>query len=224
MLSILFPKICNGCKSILLHSENVICTSCRHSLPLACHHKNDSQELKHFFYGKFRVELATSLLNFQKKGITQELLHNLKYRKQKQISSFFGTWLGAELSEIKSYKTIDIVIPVPLHKQKLKIRGYNQVEGFGKELAKALQIPYRDDILVKINKTETQVFKQRFKRFQNTNEKNQIFSITNQDVIKNKHILLVDDIVTTGATLENCAIQLLNNTNAKLSIATIAIA
>ena len=175
MLSILFPKICNGCKSILLKSENVICSQCRHDLPLACHHRNDSLDLKHFFYGKFQVELATALLTFQKKGITQELLHNLKYRKQKQISSFFGTWLGAELAEIKAYKDIDIVIPVPLHKQKLKSRGYNQVEGFGKEIARALQISYRDDVLIKINKTETQVFKQRFKRFQNTEVKNQIF-------------------------------------------------
>lgn len=202
----------------------MICTSCRHSLPLACHHKNNNQELKHFFYGKFRVELATSLIKFQKKGITQELLHNLKYRKQQQISSFFGAWLGAELAEIELYKKIDLVIPVPLHKQKLKIRGYNQVEGFGLEIAEALQIPYRDDILIKITKTETQVFKQRFKRFQNTEVKHQIFSISNPNDITNKHILLVDDIVTTGSTLENCAQQLLNNTNAKISIATIAIA
>lgn len=207
-----------------MHSEQVICTSCRHSLPLACHHRTNSQELKRFFYGKFRIELATSLLKFQKKGITQELLHNLKYRKQKQISSFFGKWLGAELTEIDMYKSIDLVIPVPLHKQKLKIRGYNQVEGFGKEIANALQIPYRDDILLKISKTETQVFKQRFKRFQNSEEKNQIFSISNTKDVINKHILLVDDIVTTGATLENCALQLLINTNAKISIATIAIA
>lgn len=180
--------------------------------------------MKQFFYGKFPVELATALLKFQKKGITQELLHNLKYRKQKQISSFFGAWLGAELSEIDAYKSVDLVIPVPLHKQKLKIRGYNQVEGFGVEIAKALQVPYRDDILIKINKTETQVFKQRFKRFQNTDLNNQIFSISNSNDLVDKHILLVDDIVTTGATLENCAQQLLNNTNAKISIATIAIA
>jgi len=98
------------------------------------------------------------------------------------------------------------------------------VEGFGVEIAKALQVPYRDDILIKINKTETQVFKQRFKRFQNTDLNNQIFSISNSNDLVDKHILLVDDIVTTGATLENCAQQLLNNTNAKISIATIAIA
>ncbi len=176
--------------------------------------------MKTIFYGKFPVLEATAIIKFQKRGITQELLHNLKYRGQKQISSFFGKWLGAELSEIPHYQTIDMVIPVPLHKQKLKKRGYNQVEGFGVEIAKILDVPYYDDILIKISKTKSQVFKQRFTRFQSE----EIFSLNKPQLIANKHILLVDDIVTTGATLENCALQLLKNTQAKLSLATIAIA
>jgi ComF family protein len=176
--------------------------------------------MKDIFYGRFAVEQATALLQFQKKGITQELLHNLKYRGQREISSFFGSWLGSELAEIDHFKTIDMVIPVPLHKQKLKKRGYNQVEGFGKEIAKALGKPYRDDILLKQSKTSSQVFKQRFTRF-NSEE---IFTVTHSEAISQKHILLVDDIVTTGATLENCASQLLKNSQAKISLATIAIA
>ncbi len=176
--------------------------------------------MKDIFYGRINVEQATAILQFQKKGITQELLHNLKYRGKKEISGFFGSWLGNELSEIEAYKNIDMVIPVPLHKQKLKKRGYNQVAGFGKEIAKALGVPYRDDVLVKISKTDSQVFKQRFTRF-NSEE---IFSLQNSEVIKGKHILLVDDIITTGATLENCAMQLLKNTQVKISLATIAIA
>lgn len=224
MLHILFPKICNGCQSILLQTEKVICTTCRHNLPLVCHHRNESQEMKNVFYGKVKVEHATALFKFQKKGITQEILHNLKYRKQKQISSFFGAWLGAELAEYIPYASIDMVIPVPLHKQKLKKRGFNQVEGFGIEIAKALQVPYVDNVLVKISKTDTQVFKQRFKRFQSSEKNNQIFSIQNKNIINKKHILLVDDIITTGATLENCANQLLQDTGAKISMAVIAIA
>ena len=168
--------------------------------------------MKDVFYGRIDLEEATALLQFQKKGITQELLHNLKYRGQKEISSFFGKWLGSELAEQEDYTKCELVIPVPLHKQKLKKRGYNQVEGFGKEIAKALNIPYRDDILVKISKTSSQVFKQRFTRF-NSEE---IFTVQKVEVIRNKHILLVDDIVTTGATLENCANQLLKNTNVKI--------
>ena len=141
MLNLLFPKVCNGCKTILLKKEEVICTQCRHILPIIGHHNTGNDTMKQLFYGKFLVENATAIIKFQKRGITQELLHNLKYRKQQQISTFFGEWLGSELSEIENYKNIDLVIPVPLHKQKLKKRGYNQVEGFGKAIAAALEIP-----------------------------------------------------------------------------------
>jgi len=220
MLNLLFPKVCEGCKSVLLNSEEILCTQCRHNLPLACHHANGNPAMKNIFYGKIPIEEATALIKFQKRGITQELLHNLKYRGKKKISSFFGKWLGKELAEIDHYKTIELVIPVPLHKQKLKKRGYNQVEGFGKELAKALNVPYKDDVLIKISKTKSQVFKHRFSRFQSE----EIFTIQHSDAIKNKHILLVDDIVTTGATLENCALQLFKSDDIKLSLATIAIA
>ena len=174
--------------------------------------------LKNKFYGRFLVQNATALINFQKRGITQELLHNLKYRGKKEISSFFGKWLGAELAEIPTYREIDLVIPVPLHKQKLKKRGYNQVEGFGKEIAAALNIPYKDDILIKVSKTGSQVFKTRMLRF----EAEEVFTVQNLDQINNKHVLLVDDIITTGATLEKCALQLLKAENVKISIATIA--
>jgi ComF family protein len=176
--------------------------------------------MKKAFYGRFEVQKATALLQFQKKGITQELLHNLKYRGQKNISSFLGKWLGAELSEAIEYQSIDLVIPVPLHKQKLKKRGYNQVTGFGEEIAAALDIPYRDDILLKVSKTRSQVFKKRGTRFDGS----QIFTLQKPESIANTHILLVDDIVTTGATLENCAAQLLKADNVSISIATMAIA
>ena len=220
MLNLLFPRVCKACSKTLLKNESILCLQCRHELPLARFHTTGNTAMKDIFYGRFAVENATALFLFQKKGITQELMHNLKYRGQKEISSFFGSWLGSELSELNEYKTVDLVIPVPLHKQKLKKRGYNQVEGFGKEIAKALNIPYCDDILIKVSKTSSQVFKQRFTRF-NSEE---IFTVQNAEVIMNKHILLVDDIITTGATLENCALQILKHSNAKLSLATMAIA
>jgi len=220
MLNLLFPKHCNGCKKTLTTNEKVLCTQCIHDLPLACHHRTNSQAMKQVFFGRFPVENATALLQFQKRGITQELLHNLKYRGQQEIGVFFGKWLGAEIAELEHYQSIDMVIPVPLHKQKLKKRGYNQVAGFGKEIALALNKPYRDEVLLKISKTSSQVFKQRLTRFSAP----QIFTVQNPGLIKQKHILLVDDIVTTGATLENCALQLRDGTDAKISLATIAIA
>lgn len=219
MLNLLFPKICYGCKALISAGEEVLCTDCRHALPLLCHHKTGNESMKEKFFGRFPVENATCLMQFQKRGITQEILHNLKYRNRQEISFFLGKWLGAELAEIPNYKNIDVVIPVPLHKQKLKKRGYNQVAGFGKEIAKSLNVPYRDDILIKVSKTGSQVFKNRLMRF----EVEEIFTAQNLEIISNKHILLVDDIVTTGATLENCALQLLKEGNIKLSIATMAI-
>jgi len=216
----LFPKVCVGCRSPLLKTELVICTQCRHSLPIACHHRTSNNAMKNVFYGRFPVENATALLQFQKRGVTQQLLHNLKYRGQDKISNFFGKWLGAELSENENYRTINMVIPVPLHKQKMKKRGYNQVSGFGKEIASALKVPFREDVLIKVSKTHSQVFKKRLTRFATE----ETFTINKPEVISNKHILLVDDIVTTGATLENCAQQLLKSPDVKLSVATIAIA
>ena len=220
MLNLLFPEVCSGCKTILLKREEVICTQCRHSLPIISHHNTRDGSMKQLFYGKFLVENATAIIKFQKRGITQELLHNLKYKGQQHISSFFGKWLGAELAIHTDYQNIEMVIPVPLHKQKLKKRGYNQVEGFGFEIAKALQVPYVDTVLTKESKTESQVFKQRFSRFQTE----EIFKIKHPHLINDKHILLVDDIITTGATLENCALQIFKSKQVKLSIATIAIA
>jgi len=220
MLNLLFPKVCSGCKTILLKREEVICTQCRHSLPIISHHNTKDGSMKQLFYGKFLVENATAIIKFQKRGITQELLHNLKYKGQHHISSFFGKWLGAELAIHTDYQNIEMVIPVPLHKQKLKKRGYNQVEGFGFEIAKALQVPYVDTILTKESKTDSQVFKQRFLRFQTE----EIFKIKHPHLINDKHILLVDDIITTGATIENCALQIFKSKHVKLSIATIATA
>ena len=220
MLNLLFPKGCAGCKQQLLKQEDVLCTECVHSLPIASFHKTGNSVLKDKFYGRFLLQNATALAYFQKRGLTQQLLHNLKYRGRKEISSFFGKWLGAELSEIDCYKEIDLVIPVPLHKQKLKKRGFNQVEGFGNEIAKALDVPYRDDVLIKISKSGSQVFKTRILRF----EAEEVFSIQNLEAINNKHVLLVDDIITTGATLEKCALQLLKGENVSISIATIAVA
>lgn len=218
MLNLLFPKVCAACSEMVSHSEDVLCVDCRHKLPLLQYHQTGNEVLKDKFYGHFPLVNATALIQFQKRGITQELLHNLKYRGYKEISYFFGKWLGAELAEISGYKDIDLVISVPLHKQKLTKRGYNQVEGFAVEIAKALDIPYRDDILVKVSKTGSQVFKTRVLRF----ETEEVFSVQKLEEIKGCHILLVDDIITTGATLEKCALQLLKGERVKISIATIA--
>lgn len=220
MLNLLFPKVCNGCSGLLESHEHVLCTRCRHDLPLACFHKTGNDRMKLIFYGRIPIQQATALLNFQKKGITQQLMHNLKYRGQKDIGTFLGAWLGSELAEHPEFKGIDMVIPVPLHRSKMRKRGYNQVSSFGKEIADALNVPFREDILLKISKTNSQVFKGRLTRL--LSEK--IFHLQMEKEVENKHVLLVDDIVTTGATLEQCGRQLLKASNSRLSLATMAVA
>ncbi|MGJ8665552.1 MAG: ComF family protein [Patiriisocius sp.] len=219
LLNILFPKVCNGCNSLLSASEIILCVKCRHSLPLIEQKNNANNIIKEIFYGRIPVINATALLKFGKQSIVQELMHNLKYRKQEEISTFFGAWLGAELKTLEGYKDIDIVVPVPIHKTKKRERGYNQVTGFGSEIAKALEIPFRENVLLKTVNTKTQVFKGRLKRMDTT----QTLTLENLQLIQDKHILLVDDIITTGATLENCALKLLENSNAKISFASIAV-
>ncbi|MDC7995171.1 ComF family protein [Altibacter sp. HG106] len=220
MLNLLFPAECSGCGSVLNTKKELLCVSCRHSLPLACHHLTLDETLKNLWYGRLPLVQATALLRFEKQGITQRVLHQLKYRGQKELSTFFGHWLGAELQEIDTYATIDTVIPVPLHKKRLRKRGYNQVTGFGNAIATALDVPFLEDVLLKVTAARSQVFKGRLSRFGGT----EVFTLNHREKVMGKHILLVDDVVTTGATLERCGLCLLEGTEAKLSIATIAVA
>jgi ComF family protein len=180
--------------------------------------------MRSLFYGRIPVEIATSLLRFEKKGITQRLMHHLKYKGQQELGTLFGEWLGEEMALHDHSKAIDLVIPVPLHRRRLRKRGYNQVERFGKALASTLNIPYCDHILSKKNSTNSQVFKQRFKRFLSVSEGDVVFLVDRPELVSDKHILLVDDIVTTGATLENCALELLKARGSRISLATIAMA
>lgn len=215
-----FPRVCLGCSAYLGDNETYICTSCRHQLPLTNFHLDGNETLKNVFYGRVNLEQATALLHFSKKGIVQQLMHNLKYRGQQKVGVFLGKWLGEELKTIKSYQDIDVVIPVPLHKSKLRHRGYNQVAKFGKEIANALEIEFNTKVLQKTKTTKTQVFKNRFLR---TSSSSATFSISEKQTLKGKHILLVDDIVTTGATIESCANALLQIEGIKISVATMAI-
>ena len=221
LINLFLPKVCYSCNHLLTDNEKYICTDCRHDLPVANFHFNKDDFVLKIFYGRIKIEQATALLRFKKKGIVQQLLHNLKYRGHEDIGVFLGKWLGEDLKEIESYQGIDIVIPVPLHEKKLKKRGYNQVAKFGKHIAQTLNCEYHDNVLVKISNTESQVFKGRFARWTSNNE---IFTIQNKHFIEGKHILLVDDIITTGATIESCVNVLNQASNLKISVASMAIA
>lgn len=220
VINLFFPKVCYACHNILKDNEDTICVRCRHDLPVTNFHFNNDDTVKKVLYGRAKIENATALFRFEKDGLVQTLLHGLKYKGYESIGNTLGNWLGSELSEITAYQEIDMVVPVPLHKQKLKKRGYNQVDKFARQIAKQLNCDYNDQVLLKITNTNSQVFKTRFSRAAT----NAIFSAIDVSTISNKHILLVDDIITTGATIEACINELAKAHNVKISIATIAIA
>jgi ComF family protein len=221
LINLFFPKVCYACLNLLQDNEDIICVSCRHDLPVTNFHFNNDDAISKLFYGRALIENGTALFRFEKKSLVQQLIHGLKYKGYDQISGFLGDWLGGELKTLPNYTTIDLVMPVPLHKNKLKQRGYNQVADFGKQIAEAINATYEDTVLLKITNTASQTNKKRFARWNQTDE---LFTIQNEVLIENKHILLVDDIITTGATLEACMTILSQAKNVKISIACMAIA
>ncbi|HEY9186202.1 MAG TPA: phosphoribosyltransferase family protein [Salegentibacter sp.] len=220
LLNLFYPKVCNCCETELVAHEQIICTSCLHKLPLTNFHLDNENATKKVFSGRLSIENATSLLYFKKKGMVQQLIHNLKYRGNKEIGYFLGQWLGEELAKIPKYSQIDAVVPVPLHRKKLKSRGFNQVEGFGKEIANSLAAQYIDDVLVKRSASTTQTLKKRLSRWGSIAE---TFMIENPEKLENKHLLLVDDLITTGATMEACVSKLQKINGVKISLASMAI-
>lgn len=221
LLNLFFPKVCYACSTLLSDNEDTICINCRHDLPVTNFHFDNDERLKKVLYGRVKIENGTALFRFEKEGPVQRLIHGLKYRGYENIGFTLGNWLGGELKDVEAYQDIDIVIPVPLHKKKLQKRGYNQVAKFGQQIALALNANYIDNALVKITNTKSQTKKTRLARWKNSEE---LFAMKNITAIENKHILLVDDIITTGATIEACSLVLNQAKNVKISVVTMAIA
>lgn len=190
-------------------------------MPLTQYHLDDKNEAVKKFYGKIEIEHASALLYFNKKGIVQELIHNLKYKGHEEIGSVLGNWYIEDLKELNLETPFDIIIPVPLHPKKLKERGYNQVTTFGITLSKGLDIPYNDSILYRKTYSKTQSKKNLSGRSDNIEN---IFDVISAEENQNKHFLIVDDVLTTGATLEACSRALLKIPGAKISIVCMAIA
>jgi ComF family protein len=219
LLNLFFPKACAGCNSFLLANEKVICTVCRHEIPLTNHSKIENNEAHVKFYGRIPIEFAGALFYFHKKGIVQELIHKLKYKGHQEIGTAVGYWYAEEIKSIKELQDVDFIIPVPLHRQRLKKRGYNQVETFGKALSESTKIPYDDNVLIRTIYSKTQTNKNILGRSEMAKS---IFSITADESHHNKHFLLIDDVITTGSTLEACGRELLKIPGARLSIVCMA--
>ena len=219
LLNVLFPVFCNGCTNLLLKNEKVICTKCLHKLPFTHHHQIKETEIHKTFFGLVPFEFGASFLYFTKKGISQNLIHNLKYKNRQEIGTYLGNLYANELKDLEIFKEIDFIIPVPLHKKRFHERGYNQVTTFCKAIENNLTIPMLDDVLIKTQHLKSVTDKSKEGRL--AHNKN-VFLIENQHKIEGKHLLIVDDVFTTGATIEACAKEILKIKNTKISILTMA--
>lgn len=218
-LEIFYPKICVTCDTKLVFGEEIICTICKNDLPLTHYNSYADNKITDSFYGKIAIEKATALLIFRKESKTKQLIHELKYKANQEIGTYLGNWLGEILKENQQFSTVDYIIPVPLHKKKLKQRGYNQLTKFGERLSEILEIPFEENQLIKTEATKTQTYKTRFERFDDSKTK---FKLKDVTFFENKHVLLIDDVITTGATIESCASELLKTNNIKISVLAMA--
>jgi ComF family protein len=221
LTELFFPRLCVVCGDKLIEQEHWICLHCLHHIPRTNFHLDRENRVAQLFYGRVQIEYATSFFYFSKGSQYQSLLHNLKYKGMKELGAEIGKHFGIDLMQSEDFSTIDVICPVPLHPSKEKKRGYNQswwiALGISGQMGKELSA----NNLKRVTATETQTRKSRFERWQNVEG---IFELSNPEAFSGKHILLVDDVVTTGSTLEACAQTILSQTNAKVSIATLATA
>lgn len=219
LFKLLFPELCFGCKSLLLQNETIICSTCRHQLPLTNFHLLQHNNTTKKFYGIVKIDFGVSMLYFYDNGIVQNLIHRLKYKGNQEIGTLLGKMYANDLKTLLNTSDIYEIIPVPLHKKRFQERGYNQVTTFCEALSDELKIPINTNLLFRNQYTKTQTKKDKISRQE---VKKALFDIKQPENSFGKHFLLVDDVITTGATLEVCAKALLKVPNSKVSIITIA--
>lgn len=216
-VQLFYPKLCVNCGDHLGDGEDMICFDCLSKLAYTHLHEIPGNTFEQRFYGRGRIEMATTYLFFEKGNISQGILHNIKYRGLYRLAEIMGNHFGAELKGGR-WEDIDVLIPVPLHPKKLQIRGYNQAEWIAKGIGQTLDKPVITDILFRTTANETQTKKTAEERQENVKG---IFTAHNLDKIIGKHIAIVDDVLTTGATLESCA-NAFRGCDVKISILALA--
>lgn len=220
-INLLFPDLCSGCSRQLFQGEKYICTGCLYDLPFTDFHLYADHPAARLFWGRIPCHAVTALLYFRKGNSVQQLIHNLKYKGHTELGFTLGKMLGERLKLSAAWQDAELIIPVPLHPKKQRSRGYNQSECIADGIAAVLGIPvYTTQLIRKLN-TGTQTRKTRYNRFENMKA---VFAVTEPALLAGKHVLLVDDVITTGSTLESCAQVLLNSGISKLSISAVAYA
>jgi ComF family protein len=219
--SLFFPRSCEICGNVLYRNEELICLHCLGHLPYTHWHQDPENPLHAVFWGKMKIEGVSALLYFHHGNRTQKLLHKLKYKGVKELGEYIGKRYGNQLIEAYPFRDADVIIPVPLHPKKMKSRGYNQSEAFANGLSQSMHIPVDTKHLYRKIASSTQTKKSKIERWENVKS---IFAIKKPEELIGKHVLLVDDVITTGSTLEACGAILLQIPNLKLSLASIAAA
>lgn len=218
-IGLFFPTYCFGCNRSLVKGEDTLCTICLIDLPKTNYHLLVDNPIKNRLAGRLSVEHALAYLKFRKSGVVQHLLHQLKYNNHPEIGVKLGSTYGNELVQAGFQKEFDIIIPIPLHPTRLRKRGYNQSAKFAEGLSHSLRIPWAESISIRKITTSTQTKKSKQERWENVEE---AFGVQSTEKIVDQRILLVDDVVTTGATLEACGQHLIKNQCRSLSVACIA--
>lgn len=216
-----FPRVCLGCGRKLLVHESVVCLSCLSELPFTRLGNAPGNEMERNFWGKFPIERASSLFYYTKGGVVAAILHGMKYHGRREVCRRMGNWLAAELVATGFFEDIDFLLPVPLHVRRLRQRGYNQSRLLAEGIAEKTGITICTDVLFRTHNNRTQTHKSGYERWQNTEN---LFAVVPEtsSLLMHRHVLLVDDVLTTGATLTACADALAGITGIQISVLTLA--
>lgn len=213
-LHLLFPHMCSGCGNDIINKESVLCMRCIEAMPETNFEIHTNNPVEKKFWGRLTFTQATAQYYFTRESMMQKLMHQFKYKGNRELGTQLGKMMGERLINSKRFN-IDALIPLPLFPAKEKKRGYNQATVLCEGMAESLQVPVLKDVIIRSQHTDTQTQKGRIERWKNMEGK---FELVKSDIINNKHIMLVDDVITTGATLEACGTELLKGENVKLSI------
>ncbi len=219
VINLLFPKVCQGCGCQLKTQEEILCLKCLSKLPRTGFSKHVDNPVSEVFWGRVDLKSATSFLFFNKGGSVQHLIHLLKYKNKKETGVYLGKLFGFELKDSPHFRDIDVIIPVPLHPKKEQMRGYNQSYCIASGIGASMGKPVEKNNLIRVVHTTSQTKKSRYDRWKNVKG---IFAVQQPETLLNKHVLLIDDVLTTGATLEASASVLLEIEGVNVSVATLA--
>lgn len=220
LAGLFYPDICLCCSTGLLQGEKYICGHCFYKLPVTNYHKEQDNPVAQIFWGRVVLEHVTAHYFFKKGNNVQKLIHQMKYQGQKEMGMELGSEMGRKLQTTRFCET-NLVVPVPLHPEKIRKRGYNQSEWIARGIAEVMGKPLDVTGLVRHSASASQTRRKRYDRWENISAG---FGLAHPDVFSGKHVLLVDDVVTTGATLESCIHAIQQSSSAKISVATLAVA